>query len=270
MELIKMNSVLYKANKNLSLLFPNKPLKPIVLEEIEAVYSRNVLGISVDAKTKKGLSKGYMTGIMYLAPSKLSGIDMCPMASDGCKAACLFSAGRGAFYSITRQRIIKTLAYHFDKPRFIESIKKSIKSVLVKAKNKGMTPVIRLNGTSDIVWEKVTDIIQSFPDVQFYDYTKIAKRFLLGIPLNYHLTFSVSESNDTEAQGVLLMGYSVAAVFRKELPADLWGYEVVNGDETDLRFLDKRGVVVGLKAKGKAKRDKSGFVRDFQALAKAA
>lgn len=270
MELIKMQAILDKANNNLSLLFPNKPAKPIQLDEVEAVYGRNVLGISVDAKTKKGLSRGYMTGIMYLAPAKLSGIDMCPMASSGCKAACLFSAGRGAFYSITRQRIIKTLAYHFDKPRFIESIKKSIKSVLVKAKNKHMIPVIRLNGTSDIVWEKTTDIIQSFPDVQFYDYTKIVRRFLFDIPPNYHLTFSVSESNDSDAKLVLSKGYSVAAVFRKELPDTLWGYAVTNGDETDLRFLDERGVIIGLKAKGKAKRDKSGFVRDFQAMAKAA
>jgi hypothetical protein len=184
------------------------------------------------------------------------------MASAGCKAACLFTAGRGAFASITRARIIKTLAYHFDKPRFVETIKKSIRSLIVKAENKGMTPVVRLNGTSDILWERTTDILQSFPNLQFYDYTKMGKRFLFNIPSNYHLTFSLAENNDADARLALSKGYSVAAVFRKDIPASLWGFSVVNGDETDLRFLDPACVVIGLKAKGKAKRDTSGFVRD--------
>ncbi len=253
--------ILNKANDNLTALFKSKH-RPIEASEIEAVYSRNVLGISVDAKTKKGLNRGYLTGIMYFAPSKLSGIDVCPMASDGCIAACLFTAGRGAFYSITRQRVIKTLAYHFDKPRFVATIKKSIKSLLVKAKNKGLTPVVRLNGTSDILWERNTDIIQSFPDVQFYDYTKIARRFDFGIPANYHLTFSLSETNEHEARSVLKAGGNVAAVFRKELPGSMWGHMVISGDNTDLRFLDGEGTLVGLKAKGRAKRDATGFVRD--------
>jgi hypothetical protein len=208
------------------------------------------------------MGKGYLTGIIYFAPSKLSGINMCPMASKGCIASCLFSAGRGRFYSITRARIIKTLAYHFDKPRFVETIKKSIKSLLVKAKNKDLIPVVRLNGTSDILFERNTDIIQSFPDVQFYDYSKVVKRILFNIPSNYHLTFSLSESNETDAKLALSKGYNVAAVFRKDLPSELWGYPVINGDTTDLRFLDQRGAIVGLKAKGKAKKDTSGFVRD--------
>ena len=159
--------------------------------------------------------------------------------------------------------MIKTLAFHLYRPRFVATIKKSIASLLVKARNKGLTPVVRLNGTSDILWERVTDIMQVFPNVQFYDYTKIAKRFMYDIPKNYHLTFSLSESNENDARFVLANGGSVAAVFRKELPKTLFGHTVSNGDETDLRFLDKRGTVVGLKAKGKAKQDASGFVRDY-------
>lgn len=271
MDTIRKNELIAKVNKDLSI---NPKHVEITMDDIEKVYGRNVLGIQADAKTRKGTKKGYMTGIMYFAPASLSGINICTKSSAGCRDACLFSAGRGRFYSIHRARIVKTLAYHFDTPRFMLTIVKSIRSLLVKAKNTGLTPIVRLNGTSDILWERLrfsTDpgidhnmstIMELFPDVQFYDYTKIAKRFLFTIPKNYHLTFSVSESNDADAKLVLSKGYSVAAVFRKDLPVTLWGYPVTNGDETDLRFLDARGVVVGLKAKGKAKQDASGFVRD--------
>jgi hypothetical protein len=254
--------ILDNANANLKTLYPDR-YTPITFEDIEKVYARNVLGIQADAKTRKGTGKGYLTGIMYFAPAKLSGIEVCPARSAGCAAACLFSAGRGRFYTITRARMIKTLAYHFDKARFIATVKKSIASLLVKAKNKGLTPVVRLNGTSDILWERTTDIIQSFPKLRFYDYTKIAKRFLFDMPKNYHLTFSLSESNETDARFVLAKGGNVAAVFRGALPKEYLGYQVINGDETDLRFLDKRNSIVGLKAKGKAKKDTSGFVKDY-------
>lgn len=262
--------ILETANNNLKLMFKHMPgkFRAIRSNEIELVYARNVLGISADAKTKKGLKLEYLTGIIYLAPSKLSGIDVCPMASEGCKAACLFTAGRGAFYSITRARIIKTLAYHFDKPRFVNTVKKSIRQLIVKARNAGLTPVVRLNGTSDILWEKNTDIMQSFPDITFYDYSKLHQRFLLGLPANYSLTFSVSEDNEIEAREVLKTGNNVAIVFRKELPATLWDYPVIDGDISDLRFLDVRGVIVGLKAKGRAKKDKSGFVKDYTGVSK--
>jgi hypothetical protein len=262
MDTLKRNELLKKVNQDLRAQYGKKHAV-ITMACVEKVYGRNVLGFAVDAKTKKGISKGYLTGILYLAPASLSGINICPKSSAGCRAACLFSAGRGRFYSVNRARILKTLAYHFNAPRFVETIKKSIKSLLVKAKNSGMIPCVRLNGTSDILWEKNTDIIQSFPDTQFYDYTKISKRFLFSVPTNYHLTFSVSESNDKDAKLVLSTGNNVAAVWRKDLPKTLWSNTVVNGDMTDLRFLDQRGVVVGLKAKGKAKRDVSGFVRDI-------
>ncbi len=262
-----------KVNADLLAQFPNKH-KEITLDDIEAVYGRNVLGIQADAKTSKGTGKGYLTGILYLAPASLSGVNVCPKASQGCRKACLFTAGRGRFYSITRARIVKTLAYHLDTPRFILTVKRSINSLLVKAKNKGLTPVVRLNGTSDILWERNTDIIQSFPLVQFYDYTKIVKRLNFTIPANYHLTVSLSESNETDALYALSKGYNVAAVFRKAIPDTYLGYRVINGDSTDLRFLDAQGsgqgVIVGLKAKGKAKNDTSGFVKDVNEVSIAA
>jgi len=265
MDTIQQNALIAKVNNDLRLQFGKKHVR-ITHADIDAVYTRNVLGIQADAKTSKGIGKGYLTGILYLAPASLSGLNVCPKSSAGCRAACLFSAGRGRFYSINRARVVKTLAYHFDTPRFILTVKKSIKSLLVKAKNKGLTPVVRLNGTSDILWERNSDIIQSYPHVIFYDYTKIVKRLNFPIPANYHLTVSLSESNESDARDALAKGYSVAAVFRTaELPETFLGYPVVNGDSTDLRFLDPRGVIVGLKAKGKAKKDTSGFVRDYAA-----
>ena len=266
MDTLKQFELIDNVNANLLRQFGPKHV-PITPNCVEKVYSRNVLGFSVDAKTKKGLSKGYLTGILYLAPASLSGVNVCPKSSSGCRAACLFTSGRGRFYSVTRARIVKTLALHFDAPRMHETINKSIKSLLVKAINKGMVPCVRLNGTSDLLWERNSDIIQSFPLVQFYDYTKIVKRLNFSIPANYHLTISLSEVNDSDALFALQCGYNVAAVFRTAAPIQFLGVPVIPGDTTDLRFLDKQpinvqGVVVALKAKGKAKTDTSGFVRD--------
>ena len=114
-------------------------------------------------------------------------------------------------------------------------------------------------------------VFEIFPDVQWYDYTKIAKRMFPGSDAskyqNYHLTFSRSESNEAIAKTVIGTGGNVAVVFgngakkgKVKLPKQFWGYSVICGDTNDLRFLDKKGVIVGLTAKGKAKKDMSGFV----------
>jgi len=172
-------------------------------------------------------------------------------------------AGRGRFYPVIRQRIVKTLAYLADSPRFVDTIKRSIIKLERKARRLGLTPVARLNGTSDIPWELTTDVIQSFPSVQFYDYTKIVSRTRRAIPSNYHLTLSMSENNETDALEALRNGVSVAVVFRNaNFPSQFLGHSVTTGDGSDLRFLDERGVIVALKAKGKAKSDASGFVKD--------
>lgn len=260
MELIKL---IDNANLTLIKLYGTKHNKPITSDDIESVYPRNLLSIGVDSKTVKGEKFGYLTGILYLAPSKLSGVNLCVAASEGCIAACLFSAGRGRFYSVTRQRIVKTIAYLSDKPRFIESIKRSVAHLERKARRMGLNPVARLNGTSDIAWERTTDIVQSFPNVQFYDYTKIVARTRFDIPSNYHLTLSMSENNEKDALEALNRGVSVAVVFRDaNFPSQFLGHNVTSGDGTDLRFLDERGVFVALKAKGKAKSDTSGFVKN--------
>lgn len=217
-----------------------------------------------NAKTPKGEARGYLTAIMYLAPSNESGVvNTCPRASKGCKAACLYKAGRGVMRPVQTARVNRTLLYHANPDLFVKKLKEEINAAINKSKRLNMTPCIRLNGTSDIAWEEtVYNVIQSYPDVQFYDYTKRPERFETLLPANYHLTFSLSESNEKHARRVLELGGNVAVVFRNELPKTFWGYKVVNGDETDLRFLDSKGVIVGLKAKGKARKDVSGFVKE--------
>ena len=226
---------------------------------------QNLLSIDTNAKTVKGQKRGFMTGILYLAPGKLSGlINVCPHASAACDALCLYYAGRGAFNSVQKARTAKTVFYVKDRESFLATLKENVTSVIRKAKAKRMVPVIRLNGTSDIGWERYT-VIQAFKKTRFYDYTKSFQRmtaFLDGkLPSNYSLTFSRSETNETQCLEVLNRGGNVAVVFRgKVLPTHWNGFKVINGDENDLRFLDPKGVVVGLSAKGKAKTDTTGFV----------
>jgi len=210
-----------------------------------------------NTKTVKGEAMGYQTYIMHLAPSTLSGYNTCPMASEGCASACLNTAGRGRFTATQEARIRKTRWFFEDRESFMAQLVKDIQAAIRKSAREGFTPVFRLNGTSDIRWETVRvgqfrNIMEMMPAVQFYDYTKLPNR--RDIPSNYHLTFSRSESNEH----LIPQGMNVAVVF-DSLP-DVWmGRKVIDGTETDLRFLDEQNVVVGLLAKGKAKKDTSGF-----------
>lgn len=237
-----------------------------------------LLGFDTNPKTVKGQGRGFLTGILYLAPSKISGFQVCPTASPGCIAACLYTAGRGGMTMTQNARIRKTKYYFEDRPSFMMELYKEIRLFVKRAAKRGMVPCIRLNGTSDIPWERVpvtlpegkyyfhhdNNIMQCFPDVQFYDYTKRANR--RNLPPNYHLTFSLSETNEAIAGEWLARGGNVAVVYRhEELPRhDTIGgivRPVVNGFDTDLRFLDQTGAIVGLCAKGKARYDTTGFVR---------
>ena len=225
-----------------------------------------LLGTS-NMKTAKGEKLGYLTAILHLAPAKLSGFNVCPKASVQCAAACLNTAGMGAFSNVQDARIAKTLAYFNDRDTFMATLVKDVRSFVKRAAKVGLTPVIRLNGTSDIRWENeavegAENIMALFPDIQWYDYTKIANR--KNIPANYHLTFSRSESNDADVKKAMANGFNVAVVFAtkkgEDLPATYLGREVIDGDVSDVRFQDKTGVVVGLRAKGKARKDHGGFV----------
>jgi hypothetical protein len=234
-----------------------------------------MLSIDTNAKTIKGQQYGYMTGVLYLAPYKLSGYNTCAMAHIAqCHEPCLNSAGRGAFNSVQAARIKKTKLFFEDRDAFFGELIPSIRSLIRKAKAAGLTPVCRLNGTSDIKWENIDfpyegvfyeNIFEFFPDLQFYDYTKMPGRHTAHIA-NYDLTFSYSGvvAFQPYVRKAIDQGYRIAVVFRDRntIPAEFLGTTCVDGDDSDLRHEDPHGVVVALYAKGKAKRDTSGFVVD--------
>lgn len=229
-----------------------------------------LLNVDSNAKTIKGQKKGYATGILYLAPANLSGYEVCPGSSKGCRDACLNTAGRGAMSPVKAARLRKTKMFFEEKESFFLQLEADIERFIKWAKKKDFTPVVRLNGTSDIVWERQSfvakdgktykNMMERFPDIQFYDYTKLAGR--KNLPKNYHLTFSLHEENENRATKAVANGMNVAVVFRDGLPKKYMKLPVIDGDETDLRFLDKKKKVVGLKAKGKAKKDTTGFVKE--------
>lgn len=227
-------------------------------------------------KVLKGMSQGYNTYILHLAPAELSGYgNTCPKATEGCKAACLNTAGRGGMFKkgettnvIQKARIRKTILFFTDRRQFMLDLFDDIRKAIKQSEKLGLTPVFRLNGTSDLAWEKYTlneqTVFEAFPNVQFYDYTKILGRKVANIP-NYHLTFSAADGNDADVEKAIAAGMNVATVFglkkTQPMPETYNGITVFNGDESDLRFLDPKGVIVGLYAKGKAKKDTTGFVK---------
>ncbi len=220
---------------------------------------------TANPKIQKGTKLGYLSFILHLAPATLSGKETCPKRTAGCTAACLNTAGRGGMFRkgentniIQQARIRKTKMFFEAREAFMAQLEKDIKLGIKQAAKLGLTPVFRLNGTSDLAWEKY-GIIEKFPGVQFYDYTKVLGRKVAHLP-NYHLTFSAADGNDADVEKAVAQGMNVAAVFDR-LPAEYMGRPVINADETDLRFLDPKGVIAGLKAKGRAKKDTSGFVR---------
>lgn len=215
------------------------------------------------AKSDKA-NRGYLSTILHLSPYRLSGKNVCPHASKGCAAACLNTAGFGAYNNVQNARIKRTRLFFDDRDTFTELLRGDIESFARTCNRKSNTPAVRLNGTSDLAWEKlIPSLFSDYPTIQFYDYTKSVKRMLAfcngDMPPNYHLTFSRSENNHNEAINILERGGNVAVVFANTLPNRFCGFPVHNGDETDLRFLDPHGIV-GLTAKGKGKKDSSGFV----------
>jgi hypothetical protein len=227
-------------------------------------------------KLKKGRARGYASAVLHLAPSDLSGLNVCQFASPGCKAACLNTAGHGGIIrrgettnAVQLARIARTRLFRLNRFAFNALLVQAIETHIRRALRKGLTPVVRLNGTSDLPWERLRlndgrTVLETFPEIQFYDYTKHPKRAIANArgehPANYHLTFSRSETNAADVADVLAAGGNVAVVFAHDLPDVYAGVRVTSGDLDDLRFKDPRGVVVGLKAKGRGKRDLSGFV----------
>ena len=214
---------------------------------------------TANPKIQKGTKMGYLSFILHLAPADLSGRETCPKRTVGCTAACLNTAGRGGMFkkgektnTIQKARIRKTVQYFEQRDQFLADLEADIRKGIKMAERLGLKPAFRLNGTSDLSVEK-WGIIDKFPTVQFYDYTKVLGRKVAHLP-NYHLTFSKADGNDADVAKALEQGLSVVAVY-DEIPAG-----VPSADETDLRFLDPKGTMLGLKAKGRAKKDYSGFV----------
>lgn len=211
-------------------------------------------------KLLKGMKFGYLPFILHLAPYTLSGHNVCPASSPECRKLCLNTAGRGRFDKTQAARIRKTQYFFGNRSRFLWDLVRDIQAGIRKARKLGLIPCFRLNGTSDIRWEVVfPDLFEQFSYVQFYDYTKLVNR--RNLPDNYHLTFSLSENNGDVIDTVFRNGMNVAAVF-KNIPEVYRGRKVIVGDEHDLRFLDPKGVYVGLTAKGEAKKvETGGFVK---------
>jgi hypothetical protein len=238
-----------------------------------------LLGIGNDAKTKKGDKLGVDTGILYLAPASNAtpkGETLCPNAVKAkCLAPCLFTAGRGRMSCVEMSRLFKTLFFLQERELFMETLIAECKANAAKSKRNGRVFAVRPNGTSDIDF---SELAAACPEVQVYDYTKNVER-LGRTPNNYHLTASYSAANADYKHGVLdavMRGYNAAVVFRdrataeKAIISDFLGFKCIDGDEHDVRFLDKRatapgqsGYIVALYAKGAAKADRSGFVVDL-------
>jgi hypothetical protein len=255
--------------------------------------------LSTNPKVDKGEAVGVATYILHLAPWRLSGYNVCPCASTGCAGGCLNVSGRGGIpdgsgcvtvthmlerkrftltvklNNIQRARIKRTRRFFEDRASFLRDLVRDIEKGVRNARRDGMVPAFRLNGTSDLRWEvypverdgqSFANIFEAFPDVQFYDYTKIPNR--RNIPANYHLTFSLSESNDAQALQAIRAGLSVAVPMwakKGEALPDTWGgFRAIDGDVTDVRFRDPRGVIVALRAKGRPDRTNR-FIRNVDA-----
>jgi hypothetical protein len=241
-----------------------------------SLFSRlpeKLLGIDTNAKTIKGEKYNIKTAILYLMPAKQSGVQLCPMAKTaGCEKACLFTAGRGAMTSVMLSRLRKTLYFNQYRDLFMNQLHNELIRERAKAKRKGYKLIVRLNGTSDIRWENIpvsgyANIMEALPDIIYYDYTKLANR---KVPANYDLTFSYSGVSEylPFVQKAVANGERIAVVFRDRSIVDAMlangetflGLPVVDGDNSDIRHLDPKGAVVALYAKGKARKDQSGFV----------
>ena len=215
----------------------------------------------------KTIKNDLETFILYLAPYNLSGFNVCPFASKGCISGCLNTAGMGIFSNVQLSRINKSKFWGFNREGFYIQLANELLKIHDKAVKKDKKIAIRLNGTSDIDhidllirYSGINFLDPFYNNLLFYDYTKNYNHIKKYLGTNYKLTFSRSEVNDLDSYRILKDGGNVAVVFKNELPQYWNGFKVINGDDTDLRYFDPSNVVIGLKAKGKAKKDLSGFV----------
>lgn len=209
---------------------------------------------------------GVSTAVLHLAPANTSGFEVCQSRSPGCTAACLHYAGAPFHQSQkNKSRIARTRYFFRSRANFMDALRREIITHVKRSERKGYKPAVRLNGTSDLPWERIREsfgtLMEAFPVVQFYDYTAVLSRLERDLPPNYHLTFSLKEDNLREAYRAQQLGYNLAAVFSGPLPDRYLGKRVIDGDVHDYRPADPCGVIVGLSAKGAlAAADDTGFV----------
>lgn len=255
----------------------------IIIDNLKRYFRRSLLSINADTKTAKNIKYGYLTGILYLAPGKMSGVNLCPFASPGCLAACLFESGRGKFSTVKNARIKKSILFNKDRETFFYNLIKDLQQLSRKANKMGLKPSARLNGTSDILFYKLSltyknkkynNIMELFPDIEFYDYTPRPVKYWGELPENYNLTFSRKENNHAETAAAISAGVNVAIPFASDkLPKYLQVFNsnknrgfslipVIDGDKHDLRLkeFDGAGVIIGLKEKKTSVKDNTGFI----------
>ena len=243
---------------------------------------------SSSPKTDKSVKFGYLTAVMYFSPADGSGFEVCTFRSPFCTDLCLNTSGHGGIAldenglnTVQVARIRRTRWYRRDRRAFMRRVVRELERLEREAEELGLILVVRMNGTADIKWwtshpcyrgeVRYASVFEAFSHLQFYDYTKRPTRLWTHVPANLHLTFSLSEENELEARAALAAGANVAVVFDAvlerrgrpagALPETFWGHPVIDGDVHDLRFLDRQGCVVGLRAKGRAIGSDSGFVR---------
>ena len=216
--------------------------------------------LSTSSKVNKGLSKGVLSRVLYLTPGAF-----CPAATLACRSACLgHTSGRMGFPSHAAVRDRRSALYLADEALFMKRLRAELIELEAHAEYFNLTPAVRLNGTSDILWERRhPELFAEFQSIQFYDYTKIATRVLdfleCTFPSNYHLTFSTDAQNVPHSLDLLRRGASIAVVFWPILPKTWWDFPVVDGDLHDARFLDDTSIIIGLRAKGLARVDTDGL-----------
>ncbi len=245
-----------------------RAISPNKKESMKYKYKeqKKLLGSSTFKMAKSSKFK-YLSEILHLAPSNIGGVNICASSSPVCIDLCLNTSGRGQMTSVQKSRLNKKYYFLADRQKFLNHLDREIKLSSERAKRKKLKYSVRLNGTSDLPFERYKlengkNLMENNPNVQFIDYTKITNRLFQKLPKNYSLTYSQAENNLEDIKKVLKTKYNIASVFRKKLPRKWLGRKVIDGDKHDLRHLDPKKVVVGLIAKGKAIKDFNGFVQD--------
>lgn len=226
---------------------------------VDSLAKRLKLMTLSNAKIMKSIEKGYITAGLHLSPARKSGYNTCAMHTAACAKDCLDTSGHGRWVATQAARHRRTVMFFEERKKFVGLLIKDLAVFKLAAEKQTLEPCGRLNLTQDIRWE-IYGIPQAYPDMQFYDYTKIFNR---KVPANYHLTYSFSGDNVDQCKQALQHGHNVAAPFLNR-PANWLGFPVVDGDDDDLRFLNQGGpYIIGLKPKGSlAKNPDSPFLAD--------